>query len=726
MNPFPDWHAGRYTCFTLFFRGLLPILVSVSLFTFFNTLAIAQAPSAIEPRTVQLSGARTQLKHLEMETTEDAIAFRTTGNDPFISFQIPPTPANERRWMLAMEVFCTQGIRNMQLFYGQPWTEKRRVNLPHLNRAEGWTTYTCDLSLGQQFLRKDKPLWLRLDFGTEANKRFRVRNVVLRLENDFEQRQNQERQERVKRLEQLNEQIASYYQTQFPLEITQVEHTADAILVSGKAVGQLSTANLSLITRGWTEISAVPAKVNSQTFFRPVRMDADGNFQVRIPASQQSRLRETGTRWQVVSISSQLDSDGYRSATPYSAVHHVDGYDAAEAKQLAPTPQLSAAKGMTCLAELAPEHVEELGLAHGSVNLVLSNLISPTPRRGYRATQVRGRELYVNQAAMRHLDHRVQKGRNAGLVMAAILLIPNSRTGSTDDLPSLEHPDADPAGTYTMPNLVDEASAQLYADTLNFLAERYSEGNLRIDHWIVHNEIDAGWQWTNMGEVPMHVYLDHYFRSMRMVDAATRRVNPHARTFISLTHHWNLEDPPHWRWYASKNIMQALVRHGEVEGNFPWGLAHHPYPESLWESDTWNDNVEFTLDASMFTLKNWQVLDDWLHNKRLRDPKGNVRAVLLSEQGFHASETDPQALEQQAAAVLYTFEQIRKCKSILAFDYHRPVDNRNEGGLHLGLRGLGSPEQPRGAAKPAWDAYKSIGTSTEVKIRSQYESHWKQ
>ncbi|KLU03707.1 hypothetical protein RISK_004114 [Rhodopirellula islandica] len=726
MNLFSDWFALRRTCFTPSARDVLPVLAILALIPLFNSLATAQSPSTIAPRSIQLSSEQTQLKHLKMEPAEDAIAFRTTGNDPFIAFQIPPTPANERRWILAMEVFCPQGIRNMQLFYGQPWTEKRRVDLPHLNRAEGWTTYTCDLSLGQQFLREDQPLWLRLDFGTEANKRFRIRNVVLRLENDFERRQNQEQQERVKRLERLDEQIASYYQTQFPLEITRVEHTADAILVAGKAVGQLSTANLSLIARGLTEISAVPAKVNSKTFFRPVRIDADGTFIVRIPADQESKLRDTGVRWQVVSISSQLDPEGNRSATPFSAVHHVDRYDAAEAKELSPTPKLRAAKGMTCLAELAPEHVEELGLAHGSVNLVLSHLVSPTPRRGFQATQVRGRERYVNQAAMRHLDHRVQKGRDAGLVMAAILLIPNSRTKSTDDLPSLEHPNADPAGTYTMPNLVDEASAQLYADTLDFLAERYSEGNLRIDHWIVHNEIDAGWQWTNMGEVPMHVYLDHYFRSMRMVDAATRRVNPHARTFISLTHHWNLEDPPHWRWYASKDIMQALVRHGEVEGNFPWGLAHHPYPESLWESDTWNDNVEFTLDASMFTLKNWQVLDDWLHTERLRDPEGKVRAVLLSEQGFHASETDPQALEQQAAAVFYTFEQIRKCKSILAFDYHRPVDSRAEGGLHLGLRGLGSPEQPRGAPKPAWDAYKSIGTSTESNLRTHYESHWKQ
>lgn len=726
MNLISDWPGRQRTRFMSLFRGVLPVFVSLTLLSISSSPATAQSTSTVEPRAIDLSGEQTQLHHLEMEPTEDAFAFRTTGNDPFISFQIPSTPANERRWILAMDVFCPQGIRNMQLFYGQPWTEKRRVDLPHLNRAEGWTTYTCDLSLGAQFLREDKPLWLRLDFGSQANKRFRIRNVVLRLENDFEVRQRQDMQERVKRLKQLNEQIASYYQTQFPLEITWVEHTADAILVSGKAVGQLSTANLSLIARGLTEISVVPAKVNSQTFFRPVRIDADGNFIVRIPADQASKLRGTGTRWQVVSISSQLDSDGKRPTVPFSAVHHVDTFDVAEANELPPTPALRAAKGMTCLSELAPEHIGELGLQHGSVNIVLSGLVSISPRPGFLPMEIRGRKRYVNQGMMRQLDRRVQMGRDAGLVMAGILLIPNSRNGKrAGDSPTLQHPDADPAGAYTMPNLVDQDSAELYAATLDFLAERYSRGNLRIDHWIVHNEIDAGWQWTNMGEVPMHVYLDHYFRSLRMVDAATRRINPHARSFITLTHHWNLADPPHWRWYASKDIVEALVRHGEVEGNFPWGLAHHPYPESLWESDTWNDNVEFTMDTARFTLKNWKVLDDYLHSKRLRDPEGKVRAVLLSEQGFHASEADAEALDQQAAAVFYTFEKIRECSSVLAFDYHRPVDSRGEGGLYLGLRGLSSAEHPRGVAKPAWYAFKAIDTPSESNLRVRYESHWK-
>lgn len=704
---------------TVFFAMLLSCLVTEL------TLVEAQTETIKTSFPIDIASETTGLHHLEREISNDAIAFRTTGNDPSIAFQIPATPVNERNWILAMDVFCPEGIQELELFYRRPWSAKRRVELPPMIRSEGWTTYQCDLSQGEEFLRKDGPIWLRLDLGNSAGRRIQIRNVVLRLESDFEVQRREEKLQHIQELHQLDSQIAAYYQNAFPIEITRVDHKADQILVTGRTLGELPTANLSLITRGLTDISALPARVDSQAVVRALRIDADGTFEVGVPATTTASVRDTGMRWQVVSISSQLDSDGKRSTTPFSAVHHVDAYGAGQASDLPPTPRLHAAKGMTCLSELAPEHLRELGLKHGSVNIVLSGLVSLTPRPGYQPLEIRGKQRYINESSLRRLDRHVEMGRKAGLVMAGILLIPNSRGRKLlTDTPTLQHPGADPAGTYAMPNLVDKASAELYAATLDVLAERYSRGDLRIDHWIVHNEIDAGWQWTNMGEVPMHVYLDHYFRSLRMVDAAIRRVNPHARAFISLTHHWNHPHPPHWRWYASKKIIEALVRHGEIEGNFPWALAHHPYPESLWESDTWNDNVEFTMDTERFTLKNWKVLDEYLHTKRLRDPSGEIRAVVLSEQGFHASESNHESLRQQAAAIFYTFEKIRECSSVLAFDYHRPVDSRGEGGLHLGLRGLSSRENKHGVAKPAWEAYKSIGTASEDKLRAEYETLW--
>ncbi|MCC9658860.1 DUF5722 domain-containing protein [Rhodopirellula sp. JC737] len=664
--------------------------------------------------------------HLTIQQDGGALVLDSTGNDPYIVFDIPATPVVDRHWMLAMEVFCPEGIQNMQLFIGQPFSEKRRLDLPYLHRAEGWTVYSCDLSEGELFLNDDGPTTLRLDFGRKEDVRFRIRKVTLRPENDREWKQRQQRAAHVQQLQQLDERIANYYHTDFPIRLTEVRHSPEHVVVSGKAVGEVATANLSLIARDLDEISALPATIDSKTHFRSVRLRSDGTFEVKFPAAPGSWLKRTGMRWQVVSISSALRDDGSRTCTPYSAVRYVDVLDQSEAKTLPPTPTLHAAKGVTCVSELNSEMIRELGLQHATVNILLNGLIELHPKPGYVPVTIRGKQVFVRQGAEQHLDKRVRMGREAGLVLAGILLIGNQTNRSARDSqrPTLQHPNADPAGVYTMPNLTDPDSANLYAITLDYLAERYSEGDLRIDHWIVHNEIDAGWQWTNMGETPHHVYLDHYFRSMRMVDIATRRINPHARTFISLTHYWNLPNPAHWRWYRSKEIMESLVKHGEVEGDFPWGMAHHPYPESLWESDTWNDNVKFDLDAKMFTLKNWSVLDEYMKSDRLRDAEGNVRPVLLSEQGFHAPEDDEQSLQQQVAAVLYTFQQLRQFDSVLAFDYHRSVDHSGEGGLLLGLRGLSSKEHPRGKPKPAWNAFRAIGTPQESELLSRYKDVW--
>ncbi|WP_226801818.1 DUF5722 domain-containing protein, partial [Alkalilimnicola sp. S0819] len=83
----------------------------------------------------------------------------------------------------------------------------------------------------------------------------------------------------------------------------------------------------------------------------------------------------------------------------------------------------------------------------------------------------------------------------------------------------LQHPDMDPAGIYSMPNMTNPASVNCYAAALDFLASRYSRPDAkygRINHWIMHNEVDAGWVWTNMGDKPASVFMDAYVKSMRM------------------------------------------------------------------------------------------------------------------------------------------------------------------------------------------------------------------
>ena len=64
--------------------------------------------------------------------------------------------------------------------------------------------------------------------------------------------------------------------------------------------------------------------------------------------------------------------------------------------------------------------------------------------------------------------------------------------------------------------LYTSESTQCYAAALDFLAQRYSDPDMRIAHWIIHNEVDGGIHWTNMGDEPIATFMDTYLRSMRM------------------------------------------------------------------------------------------------------------------------------------------------------------------------------------------------------------------
>ena len=356
--------------------------------------------------------------------------------------------------------------------------------------------------------------------------------------------------------------------------------------------------------------------------------------------------------------------------------------------------------------------LRELGLGHASINIPLEGLLRDTPAPGHEAIQLGETRWYFNVHRMRALDANASTAFRAAGQVAGILLLQKVKNG----FGSLAHPEADIAGTYAMPNLTDAESVSRYRATLKLLASRYGKNSdiATIDHWIVHNEVDYGWQWTNMGEQPMANFIDHYIRSMRLVSHAMRQHHADATVFISLTHRWNSNDNRHWQTYAPRDLLKALCRDSQLEGDFPWGVAYHPYPQSLWESDTWNDDrVNDDFETPLITLKNLQVLERFMRLPECLNQMGQVRPVLCSEQGFHASESDDAALQRQCAALLYTWQKLRECPAVIAFDYHRPVDHPNEGGLRLGLRGLPSDTHPLGKPKPAWDIYRALGTQAE-------------
>ncbi|GAB5402000.1 MAG: DUF5722 domain-containing protein [Aureliella sp.] len=645
-----------------------------------------------------------ETNQLKLSSGGDEVEIVTQGQDPYLWIQIPQLQRDVSVWVWEIEYFCTSGIGGPQLRLGKPARAEGYLTLPSIPPAEGWTLYTTKVEgLAEFASRRNNRPFLRLDLGRRSDVRLRIRRAILRPMNrrELDQEANAERVRLEK--EQKAAKLLQAWTGEHVAKIEQVTIDGDNIVIHGRAN---ATANLQLRARSIADHESDPRWL-VQT---KINFDAGSTFRIKVNRKTLAETPSGLIAWQV------FQGDASQSAIHYSPVNHTK-----EAARLSPLPPRKSKKGFTGLrTEVTEEQLQELAIQHGTVNMVLNGLVVREEKTGWIPFKSLGRTWWASPPRLKGTDRAVREATDAGVQIAATLLI---RPGKDD----LVHPEYDAAGHYSMANLTRRESSELYIATLDFLAERYARPDSqfgRIDHWIVHNEVDYGWQWTNMGTQPIELFMDHYARSMRIVDAITRRHNPHARTFISLTHRWNVADNMPWKTYAPKRMLELLLTISKREGNFLWGVAYHPYPQSLWDARTWDDHkIDLTFDTELITIKNLTVLDRFITQPDLLYD-GEARPVICSEQGFHAPATQPDLLERQCAALVYTWLQLDKCKSILAFDYHRPIDHPREGGLQLGLRGFKSQEHPMGLAKPGWEVYRQLGTDAQQGLVEQYEKYW--
>jgi hypothetical protein len=415
------------------------------------------------------------------------------------------------------------------------------------------------------------------------------------------------------------------------------------------------------------------------------------------------------SRWQVTRVPEEGSAEVCSHAVYATDVSRASAHDL-EPIRAAGKKGMGGVDARGILPELA-----EMGVQHITVNLSLTGLFALTPGEDREAIERDGLTLFVRRSALEQYDRLIGFATRHGMVVSAIVLI--GFNGDPAFVRRIVHPEADPVGEYAMPDLATEAGARVYEAALAFLAERYArpgDPHGRITNWIPHNEVDYGWTWTNMGRQPLAVYLDTYLRSMRLCQLTARRFNPHARVFISLTHHWNVEPDPGWRTYSPRTMLERLARYSVVEGDFDWGVAYHPYPQDLFEPDTWNDErAAYDFETELITMKNIEVLDAWMRRPLMRRSTGEVRPVMLSEQGFHTADYGEEAQRLQAAALVYAGHKIQPLDSIKAFHNHRWLDHPHEGGLLLGLRTLPTGEEPNGERKLGWAVYQALGTPAE-------------
>lgn len=625
----------------------------------------------------------------------------TSGHAPFLFTEPLEANLDPADSVLSFEYFCPHGLDYLKIIFGTGSHGEHYKMFRRVLPSEGWVEFSLNAGAELSTWGK-KGDALRIALGNRTGVKIQIRNLEFRAQTEHEAELAKLRSENFRREAVLNEDLIKYLATDYPSSITSVTVGRSRITIKGEVK---ATGNVMLCE--------VPPYQD---------VTEEGQFAAMIPVPEK-RFEIVTTRFikragydydRLLSkwVLAEKTDDGYE------LISHARYADHIRSKYDLPEERLRSKKGLGGFS-IDRGHIsdlKELGITSVTVNIWFTKFMYTEPAPDRIEHDYNGKAYYFDRKAVAQLDSTLKFTARHKIIVAAILLV-NSAKDCPDPVIGrlLQHPDFNPAGIYTMPNLTNPASVNCYAAALDFLASRYSrpdEKYGRIDHWIVHNEVDAGWVWTNAGNEPVNVFMDTYVKSMRMVYNIARSYNPHSKVFISLTHYWNWTSDKHF--YLPKQLLGLLVRYSRTEGDFDWGIAQHPYPEDLFNPECWLDTLcTFSFNTPLITFKNIEILNDWANQPWTYYLGKYPRTIYLSEQGPNSPDYSKKSLTEQAACMAYAWKKIENLKNIKAFQYHNWIDNRGEGGLRIGLRRFPDDSTDPGGRKPIWYVYQKLATPQE-------------
>jgi len=662
---------------------------------------------------VALTVNSTDYNDLELKVLDEGIYdIETKGKDPYLFTTALPSDLNKSNNRLSFEYFCPTGVDFIEVHF-YPLKEELKPKITRdVGSTEGWVEFKIDLTEELENWGK-KGDYLRLDFGAAPALKIQIRNLILRPQTAREGELEARKEEQKKQEAILENNLTSYLSKDYQNEVSNVLVTDDKIKLKGKiASGQeLFIAEVSPYEHA--------TELKSFEFLSPLLSDGN-NFKMEIDRTierhgfQQDRVL---SKWMIVE----------KKGNSYLPVSHARYADSIVPKYTYPFVKPSTIKGLggySANRDAPVSDLDDLGITSATVNIWVTHFFRSGPSPKNMPFEYMGKTYYVDKEQIANYDKTLMTTVERDIEVSAILLVDKASKAKDPEIGRiLQHPDCDPAGIYSMPNLTSPEGVQYYAAVLDFLADRYSRPDKkygRLHHYIIHNEVDAGWVWTNAGDKTAWVFMDLYHKSMRMSHNIARKYNANSKVFISLTHYWNWTSNP--RFYHSKELLEQLLEFSKAEGDFEWAIAQHPYPESLREPKTWLDKkVSFDFDTQLITFKNTEVLDAWVKQPEVLFNGKTKRIVYLSENGTNSPTYSEQDLKEQAAGMAYAMKKIKYLDGIDGFQYHNWQDNRREGGLRIGLRRFPDDEEDPTGIKPVWHVYQAFGTDKEDEVYDQYK-----
>lgn len=411
-------------------------------------------------------------------------------------------------------------------------------------------------------------------------------------------------------------------------------------------------------------------------------------FEAHIP---REKLRDVDTRYGVVFTSKvaavAVREDGGREVL--GSARYLDNPEAA-ARLDEPLPVRKSIKGVGIL---IPSDLERLGVQYTTINVLLWDLLTLTDHGDDTIPfGFEGEMYYFKRHHIEVMDNTLTTCDKNGISVLGILIMKNVNNDDPDSPARYyAHPETQDTNAMDLVavDMTNLRAVQYYKAIIRFLTERYTRPDRkygRFEGYIVGNEIGTATCWNYMGIQSREEYIDQYWRWLRLTSTLCKQAWSAIRVYASFDHFWcERERQPDFVSFYNKDVLDGLVRLSEQRGDFDWNIAWHPYPQDIYKIDTWNDpDCGSGFDTRFITFKNLEVLSRYLQLPENRY-RGQMRRIILSEQGFTSGDNAPEKQELQAAAYAYAYYKALLTPGVDIFSMNGHVDNGAEMGLSLGL-----------------------------------------
>lgn len=373
-----------------------------------------------------------------------------------------------------------------------------------------------------------------------------------------------------------------------------------------------------------------------------------------------------------------------------------------------------------------------LGVKHVIVNIPFQAILGEGIDYVYE-----GKTYHFNKSLLDGYDKVISSMSAKDLLVTAVIL--NSWNDAT---PDLYHPGTQQTAgaAYYMFNAATQAGFEDIKAIASFLAERYDgRSNGKISNWIIGNELNNQDEWNYIGPMALEQYVNEYERAFRVFYTAIKSTSANDRVYFSTDYHWNYNANGTTK-YNAKDFIERFNANVRAGGQIDWNLAYHPYSVPLTEPEFWDDHatglVTQSEDSPIVNIANLSVLTDFLQKPELLNAAGQVRHVILSEQGYTStSATRGKCEDLQAAAIAYAYYIADSNPYIDAFIMSRQVDAPSEAKLSasFGLYECNMEREDRISAtrmKKSYDVYRYIDKSAKTLEVSRFAKeligidHW--